>query len=176
MSNQIILWATFIVPWLTLFFLKKEDIKRYMPAALISIVLSTIVVDAGVRLGFWVIQETVFPLHVMLPYMYGLYPVATIWILKYTSGSFLIYMLTNAVLDLGFSYLFLEYFIAIRGIAVFGITGFQDWLLALGRAIIIYVYQKWQEGEPIQLKIFNFSPQAVTKPLTKDEKEKDNNR
>ncbi len=34
MSNQILLWSVLILPWLTLFFMKKEDIKRLMPASL----------------------------------------------------------------------------------------------------------------------------------------------
>jgi len=29
MSNQLILWGMLTAPWLTLFFMKKEDIKRY---------------------------------------------------------------------------------------------------------------------------------------------------
>jgi hypothetical protein len=105
--------------------MKKEDVKRYIPAALFSIVISTIVVDAGVRFGFWNIRETVFPLYEMLPYMYGLYPVATMWILKYTNGSFLIYMAINAILDLVFSYIYLKYLIAVRGIALFKLPVFR---------------------------------------------------
>jgi len=170
MTNQVILWSTLIVPWLTLFFMKREDIKRYMPAALFSVVISTILVDAGVRLGFWAIRETSFPFYIMLPYIYGLYPVATIWVLKFTNGSLLVYMITNAILDLGFSYIFLGYFIATRGIVDFGITKFQDWLLAIGRAIVIYIYQKWQENELLPVKENLLSPNlhsAVAKPFLK---------
>lgn len=164
MSNQIILWSTFIVPWLTLLLMKKEDTKRYMPAALLGIVTSTIVIDVGVRLGFWVVQETGFPFYEMFPFLYGLYPVVTMWVFKFTNGNFLIYMVTNAIIDLGLSFIFLGYFLAVRGIVYFiGITKFQEWLLAIGRAIVLYIYQKWQEGESIRLSTFGFSP-AAAKP------------
>jgi hypothetical protein len=176
MINQIILWSMFIVPWLTLFFMKKEDIKRYIPAALFSIVISTIVIDAGVRFGFWVIRETVFPLYEMTPFLFGLYPVATMWILKFTTGNFLIYMVTNAIVDLVFAYFFLEYLFVVRGMVIVQITGFQDWLLTLGRAVIIYIYQKWQEGEPLRLRTFSLNPQqAAAKLLEKDKADENNN-
>ncbi|VBB05099.1 Hypothetical protein LUCI_0305 [Lucifera butyrica] len=174
MSNQIILWSMLIVPWITLFFMKKKDIRRYAPAGLFSLALSSIVIDAGVRLGFWTIRETIFPLNEMLSYLYGLFPILTMWVLKFTNGNFIIYMITNAILDIGFSFFLVTNFMPSRGIIDANVTGFQDWLLALGRAAAIYVYQKWQEGEPIRLRTFGLNLQpAATKPMLKD-KNKDN--
>jgi hypothetical protein len=48
--------------------MKREDIKRYMPVGLFSIVLTTIIHDIGIRYGFWVVQDAAFPLYTMLPY------------------------------------------------------------------------------------------------------------
>lgn len=59
--NQIILWSMFIVPWLTLFFMKKEEVRRYIPVALFAAATSVIIHDVGLRLGFWVIQDVAFP-------------------------------------------------------------------------------------------------------------------
>jgi len=94
-----------ILPWFTLFFMKRGEIKRYMPVALFAIVLTTIIHDIGITLGFWVVQEAAFPFNEMMPYFYGLIPVLTIWIFKFTNGRFWVYMVTNAILDLGFYFL-----------------------------------------------------------------------
>jgi hypothetical protein len=47
MNNQIILWALAIVPWLPMFFMRKENLKRFMPTALLSVVMSLLVVQIG---------------------------------------------------------------------------------------------------------------------------------
>jgi len=155
MTNQIILWSTLIVPWLTLFFMKKEDIKRYLPAGLLVVVLSALLSDAGVRLGFWVFRQNIFPLGVVEPYIYGMYPVLTMWFLKFSNGRFLIYLIINAIADLVFAYFWVKYLLPVRGIVSIYITGFQEWLFSMGRALIIYVFQKWFEGEPVRLSTFS---------------------
>lgn len=50
MSNQIILWSLFIIPWMTLFFMKKDEIRRYLPAAWLTLATMQIVLQAGVSL------------------------------------------------------------------------------------------------------------------------------
>ena len=166
LTNQIILWSTLIIPWLTLFFMKKEDIRRYLPAALFVMLISAIIIDAGVRLGFWVIKENVFPLNELLPYPFGLYPALTMWILKFTNGNFLKYIVTNAILDLGFAYIWQGYLMSVvTGIVLFNVTGWQNWLIALGRAILLYIFQKLWEGEPLRLSTLSLSPHpAAAKP------------
>ncbi|WP_269083310.1 hypothetical protein [Ornithinibacillus contaminans] len=40
MLNQVILWGILIAPWLTLFFMKKDAIKRYMPVAIFASIVN----------------------------------------------------------------------------------------------------------------------------------------
>lgn len=97
MSNQIILWGTLIVPWLTLIFMKKEDIKRFIPASILAVFLSIIVCDIGVGKGYWHFRETTYPLALLSTYVYGLFPIVSIWILKYTYERFWLYFVAEVV-------------------------------------------------------------------------------
>ena len=56
MSNETILWATLILPWLSLIFMPKEDIKRYISVGLLSTILCIIVIEAGIRHDWWNIR------------------------------------------------------------------------------------------------------------------------
>lgn len=146
MSNQILSWVIIILPWLTLFFMKKESIKRYMPIALLSIIYSMIAVQVGDSLKWWVVKEMPYPLR-SLPNIFGLNPVMTMWIFYFTYGRFWLYMTTEIVANLVFSYLYLGYFLSIRNIFQFtGGSPFRVVLMTTTAGILLYCYQKWQEG------------------------------
>lgn len=147
LNSQIISWLLFAVPWLTLLAMKREEILRYLPVGLFAIVTTTIVHDIGIPAGFWVVRQAAFPLNEMLPYFYGLIPVLTMWIFKFTNGHFWSYMLVNAVVDIGFAYYFLARLLPGWGIySLAEISSFGVWLINLGHALTLYLYQKVQEG------------------------------
>jgi hypothetical protein len=145
MSNQVILWAMFIVPWLTLFLMKMEDIRRLMPLALFSALTSVIIHEVGISLRWWEVLEMAYPLQ-LLPYLIGLHPVLTMWIFKFTFRKFWLYMAVEAVTNLGFNSLFLGYFLPLRGILHFvDLSGIAAFCLTMSHGIILYGYQLWQE-------------------------------
>lgn len=146
MTNQLILWATLIVPWLTLFFMPKEDIKRWMPAALLSMTTSAIIHDMGIRLGFWFVLETAYPYSQLTPYLFGLVPALTIWVFNFTYRNFWVYMATNLILDIGFCYVFLGMILPRLGILTLGIPPYGVLLINMLHATLLYGYQIWQEG------------------------------
>jgi hypothetical protein len=173
MSNQVFLWGSIILPWFSLLLLKKEDVKRYMPVALFTMLVSTIVSELGVALQWWVVIETIFPFYHIVPYTFGAYPVGAIWIFKFTYKRFLLYMFTNVVIDYIANYP-LQYFAAQRGIyELVNATNFQILLLSIVFAVILYGYQMWQEGMLLpseQTARFSSKLQSVAaKPLPKDE-------
>jgi hypothetical protein len=47
MSNQVLLWSMLILPWLTLFFMSTENIKKWTPVALFSALTSVLAVELG---------------------------------------------------------------------------------------------------------------------------------
>ncbi|WP_425059162.1 hypothetical protein SCACP_38290 [Sporomusa carbonis] len=176
MSNIIIMWSMFLIPWLTLIFMKKEDIKRYMPVGLLAIVTTTIIYDVGTTLGFWTLRESFFPFNYMEPYFYGTIPVLTMWVFKFTEGRFWTYMLTNIILDIGFNFFLLNYFFPSRGIMDFNIPPLFSLPITLTHAAVLYGYQIWQNDMLFKSEnnIAHIQP-AAAKPLNNlQDKEKDN--
>lgn len=143
MSNQIILWCTLIVPWLTLIFMKKEDIKRFMPACILAAFLSLIVCDIGVGKGYWYFRETTYPFALLSSYVYGLFPIVAIWVLKFTYERFWLFVVVEAVINIIFAYLVLPWF-ARRGIIDYN-AGLIVLIAETIISFIMYGFQKWQE-------------------------------
>lgn len=144
-----------------------------MPVALWASLLTTIIHDAGIYYGFWQVLTPSPPLYEMLPYFYGLIPVLTLWIFKFTNGRVWRYLVVNVILDIGFAFFFLNAWLpAINLYRLVGITPVQVFLINLVHMSLLYAYQKWQEGEfsaAVQAK--TFSPQiAASKPFSKRDK------
>jgi hypothetical protein len=172
-SNQAILWGILIVPWLTLFFMKGEDIKRYMPTALFATITSVIIVEVGSTLKWWIVSETAFPLQ-NISYLYGMNPVITMWMLKFLYKKFGLYVVIDAVLNIGFAYFLLNFFLNNRDIYHnVGATPFQVFLILTAHGIMLYGYQMWQEGifaRTNEQTGFSESLQpAAAKPLPKED-------
>ena len=146
MNNQIILYSLLIFPWLTLFFMKKEDVKRYMPVALLSSLLSMLIFQSGETLKLWVTKETIYPLRA-LPHVISLNPVAVMWIFKFTYRRFILFLAVELVMNLGFAYFFLNYFLQIRGIIqLLSATPLHVFLITTIHGFLLYAYFMWQES------------------------------
>ena len=146
MSNQVILWSMIILPWFTLFFMRKNDIKRFMPVGLFAALSSIILVEAGQTLGWFAYGETAYPFRTPA-YIFGLNIIVTMWLFYFTYGRFWTYLAIDTVLNFGFIYLFHVYYLGSKGIfREVGITPLENVLLATIHGIITYGYQVWQEG------------------------------
>ncbi|MCX7711448.1 MAG: hypothetical protein N2484_16530 [Clostridia bacterium] len=145
MNNQLFLWTLFILPWITVFFMQKEDIKRFIPAALLSTIISIIVVEVGVTLNWWVVKESAYPLR-NLSYIYSLNPVITLWLLRFTYGQFRLYLALDIVVNLGFSYFFIGFILKNRDILQYTTLGpLHVFVITTVTGILIYGYQMWQD-------------------------------
>lgn len=177
MSNQVLLWVMFIVPWLTLFFMKKEDIKRFMPVALFAAFTSMIVDDAAGTLNLWVIRESIFPLSHTDTQIISLIPVLTIWLFKYTYGKVWRYIAVDAVINLMFTLIILPWFGSRGIIENILATNLISFSMSTIHGLTLYVYQMWQEAAlaPAIKKLFSTKPQlSATKPIFEDGDNKDN--
>lgn len=170
MSNQVILWSMIILPWFTLFLMRKEDIKRLMPVGLFAALTSIIFVEAGQTLGLFVYGETAYPLKTPA-YIFGLNIITTMWLFYFTYGRFWTYLAIDIVLNFGFIYLFHVNFLGSKGIfQEVGITPLENVLYAIIHGIVTYGYQVWQEGALKQAKQTRMHMQTVlAKPLPKDQ-------
>lgn len=141
MNRQVLLWTMFFLPWLTVLFMNKRELKRFMPAALFTAFSSGVILQAGYALKLWYFREAGFSV-----VMYGLLPIFALWIIRFTYGRFWLYSGVNFVLDLGFAFVIIPWF-GSRG--VFGVgpwTSIFVFSINIVHAALIYGYQKWQEG------------------------------
>ncbi len=151
MNNQILMWSMLFLPWLTLFFMSKEEIKRFMPVALFSALTSVLAVEMGESLGWYIYEQTTYPLRTSSYLIFGLNCVTTIWLFHFIYGNFGKYIFIDLLLNLGFIYLIHIYLLGSRGIFYeVGLTPFINALITTAVGALIYAYQMWQEGIFVQ--------------------------
>lgn len=171
MNTQILLWSMIILPYLSLLFMKKEDAKRYMPVGIFAALTSILIGDIGVTFGIWVHQQTAYPLNSIMPFDIGLNLALTMWIFKYAYGQFGKYFLVNFILDIGFNFFFFGKFLPSKNILhVVGGSPLQLLTVTLLHAVLLYIYQIWQEGVFAHSRNSSYSPDlhpAAAKPLPK---------
>lgn len=167
MSNQTILAAVFILSWLTLLFMKKEDIKRFMPVGLFATVTSAMILEAGITFGWWVYPVKLYPFQ-NVPYLYGPIPVSTMWILKFTYGRFWLYVGVDFLLNLFYTLVFESYFLGNRGVIQFqNVSPMLDVFMTSALGVIIYAYQIWQEGIFVRSETLSPSRSLKLQPALK---------
>ena len=177
MSNQTLMWSILVLPWFTLFFMKNEDIKRFMPVALLSALTSVLAIEMGENLGWFAYGESAYPLRTGYYIIFGLNIVTTIWLFYYVYGQFWKYVAIDTVLNFGFIYLFHVYFLGSRGLFhEVGITPFTNVMITSGAGVLAYGYQLWQEGifvpsERTQTARHRILQPEAAKPLDRDEQE-----
>lgn len=162
MNNQSLLWASFLISWFSVIFLKKEEVKRYIPVALFGVLISTFIIEMGTRLNWWLTKETVFPLVNMPIFVYGSFLVGILWIFKCTYKRFWLFLATNAVIDLILMFPLNSWFIDLGIFERYSITPFQMFLIAISQAIILYGFQLWQTGELKSSTPVHFVPNVQT--------------
>ncbi|MDR7003077.1 hypothetical protein [Neobacillus niacini] len=146
MSNKLILWLLLIVPWLTLFFMKKEGIKRYMPVTIFTALLVTIVYEIGYTYKLWQIKEAIVPWGYItnVSFAYGAFFITTIWVFYFTFRNFWLYLATNIVIDAFGAWVILK-FVEARKLTHFTISSFNLLLIFVTIALIAYVFEIWYE-------------------------------
>lgn len=180
MSNQVLLWSLLLLPWLTLFFIPQETVKRWMPVALFSALTSVLAVELGENLGWFVYGEAAYALRTSFYIIFGLNIVTTIWLFHYLYGRFWRYFVIDTVLNFGFIYLLHVYFLGSRGLFYeVGLTPLQNTLIVTFDGVLAYGYQIWQEEVFARsaLKAAGYSPnlQPATAKLLPEEQNNDGN-
>lgn len=150
MLNKIVLWVVLIAPWFTLFFLKKEEIKRYMPAAISASFLMTVYNIFAYNQNHWEIKVSIISLldPLFVSGVFGAFPVIALWVFHFTYGRFGSYLLTNIVIDFMFAVFPIHYvFQEILGIyKLINISALERFILFVIFSVVLYAFYKWQEG------------------------------
>lgn len=163
-----------VLPWLTLFFMPREDMKRWMPAALFVMVTNTLIVETGVTWKVWETHQNTYPLSEMISYVYGTLPVGAMWILKYTYGRFWLYTAVQTVGGLVLI-MVVQPILHRRGIFVWldenALSGIGAFTTTVVHSLSVYLYQMWQESIFARSERPGFSASlqpAAAKPLHGD--------
>ncbi|MUK90643.1 hypothetical protein GMD78_20010 [Ornithinibacillus sp. L9] len=146
---QILLWLMIIIPWISLLFIKKHSLKRFMPVAIFASLLVTIVFEMGYVFEWWIVQEKIVPWgHITsFPLTYGVFIAGTIWIFHFTfNKSFFIYILSNAIVDAIYAFVGLNILIYFGIYELNNMGHFGIFVIMVILAVIIYFYQKWQDN------------------------------
>lgn len=177
MSNQVLLWSILVLPWLTLFFMPKETVKRWMPVALFSALTSVLAVELGENLGWFVYGTAAAPLRTSSYIIFGLNIVTTIWLFYFLYGRFWRYIVIDTVLNFVFIYFFHVYFLGSRELfQPVGITPLQNALIVTFDGILAYGYQMWQEEVLVRSQRKSAAYAAILQPVAaKPEPEDQNN-
>jgi len=144
MDPQLILWMLLIVPLLSLFLMKKEKLKRFMPVSLFTAFTSGIIYEIGIIIGIWYFQTIAFPF-----VLYGFFPAVAIWVFRFTYGRFGLFIATNALIDLVWAFIIFPWLSKMGLIGMWPWTPLIVYLFSLAHSCLLYGYQMWQESPKI---------------------------
>jgi len=147
--SKIVLWAILVVPWLTLFLLKKEQIKHFMPVGILSSFLMLLYNLVAYNEKHWIVKVHILPWlkPSFEPFVLSVFIVTTIWIFHFTFQRFWLYLITNIVLNFMFAIFPIPYLLQNK-LEIYQLVKITPWgrfLIFIIISIVLYGYQKWQE-------------------------------
>jgi len=101
--------AQIVIPWSTLLFMRKQDIKRYSFAGFVIVAFEIINHIIGYKRNWWSFygkKKSFFTNE--LPFSIGAYMPLSMWLLKHYFGDFKKFMLANAVSDGTFAFVIIR--------------------------------------------------------------------
>ncbi|TYS48272.1 hypothetical protein FZC83_21465 [Rossellomorea marisflavi] len=127
--------------------MKEKVLKRFLPVALFVTLVNTLFYQAAYHYNWWR-ELGLFDWDKVanIPWVYSAYLIATIWIFKFTYGKFKIYLLTNLILDGVYVYLWYP-ILQKLGLAFSEMSSHISYLLMIGVAVLIYLFQIWFEKD-----------------------------
>ncbi|MGW5890167.1 hypothetical protein [Priestia megaterium] len=138
---QIVMWVLFIGPWLLLFAVDKERVKRYMAVSLFGVVLLTVVFQIADHFNY----ETLFFFVNMTPFPFGIFIIGTLFIFYFTYPGFWMFMIINAAFDLFQAFVMSPIFEKLDIYTLKGMNHFLLFVLMMVIAVLLFLYQKWQD-------------------------------
>lgn len=98
--------AMILIPWISVLFMGKRDIKRFFPASLITILFEMMNAKVGQKRKWWVFYDKRKSFITNeLPFTLGPFLPGAMWILKLTYGNKKNFLLLNALVDGFFAFI-----------------------------------------------------------------------
>ncbi|MDR4947900.1 hypothetical protein [Neobacillus cucumis] len=141
-----ILLSMMILSWLTLPLLGRKAIKRFLPASvLMSILVALEMKFAKKRRWWWFYTKVHSKLSGGFPLTWGPFLVGSMWILRFTYGKFVWYILLNLIVDTFFSYKFVDILKSLGIGSLVRLKKYQLSLLFFIKSLLLYGFQMIQE-------------------------------
>ncbi|QGQ45778.1 hypothetical protein [Metabacillus sediminilitoris] len=156
MKNQWLINITMVIlPWLTLPFLGVRGIMRFLPSSILIVLLEAINVQLGKRRKWWVFYNK--PKSYItneFPFNIGPFLVGSMWILKWTYGSFKKFIFLNAIVDGFFAFIIVRLTEKLKVAKLVRLNNFQFFLYFFYKAFLLYGFQYIIEGKKELTKRF----------------------
>ncbi|MCP3740331.1 hypothetical protein [Rossellomorea sp. BNER] len=134
--------AMVLLAWLTLPFLGLRNIKRFLPASIMIILIESLNVQIGKKRKWWVFYNKPNSfLSGEFPFNIGPFLIGSMWILKLTYGNFIRYLLLNAFVDATFTFPIIWILKKVKIVTLVRINEIQFFIYIFYKAFLLYGFQ-----------------------------------
>jgi hypothetical protein len=134
--------AMILLSWLTLPLLGSRNIKKFLPASLLILLIEMLHAGYGKKQRWWVFYNNPKSyLFGELPYQIGPFLVISMWFLKWTYGNFKRFILLNAITNAIFAYPVTYFARKFRYYTLVRFNNFQFFLYFFSKAFLLYGFQ-----------------------------------
>lgn len=134
--------AMVLITWLTLPLLGSHNIKRFLPASILIVVIDGISIQIGKKLKWWVFyNKPKSYLFGEFPFSIGPFFVSSLWTLKWAYGNFKKFILLNAIINVIFAFPVANFARKFRYYTLVRLTNFQFFLNFISKAFLLYGIQ-----------------------------------
>ena len=141
-KSRLILIVMVLLSWSSLLFLGRQDLKKYLPAALFIGFVTKITHKIAQKRKWWRFEESIHPkISGEDTWAWGLFFPTTLWILKLSFGRIWSYITYNFVLHTSFVYLLLSLLKRLKIVSLVKLSKRQYLLVLFCREILLYLFQ-----------------------------------
>lgn len=134
--------AMILLSWLSLSFLGFRNIKRFLPASLVIVLIEAIHVQVGKKRKYWVFYNKPNS-YISGEFSFNIGPflAVSMWILKWGYGNFKKFLLLNAIADGFFATIYVTILEKLKIAQLKRINNFQFFLYFFIKAFFLYGFQ-----------------------------------
>lgn len=141
-SKKMFLLLMMLLPWLSVPLLGKQSFRRFLPGAMFICLWISIESILAKKRVWWGFYEKLIP-NVMgeLPFLVGPFFVGSLWILKFSFGNFLRYLLMNFITDITFVYPGMITLKRLGIVSLVRMKHYQMGILFMCKSVLMYGFQ-----------------------------------
>ncbi len=140
--QRIVNVAMVLISWLTIPQLGLRNIKRFLPASLLILIVEMLHARYGKKQRWWVFfnkpKSTLFG---EFPFQIGPFLAVAIWSLKWANGNFKWFILINGIINAVFAYPITYFARKFRYYTLVRFNKFQFFLYFFSKAFLLYWFQ-----------------------------------